>query len=170
MYFKKFTKIKSRIIRNKTMISFHKFWKNNLSGKEPSYGEVCSIEIDESKIHEAKLMTDADKVKLESKIRQIVNYSNDAELTAYNELSQVCNDVDAKSGDHDELMQKLQDAINKLSQTIADNTEHTINLASPSQVGELFFDILKIPFKGEKKSVAKNVIKGLLKERNEDGT
>lgn len=136
------------------------------------YMEFYGHRIDESKIHAAKLQTDADKIIIESKIRQLVSYNNDKETECYNKLLEI-NDTFNNNKDEskqDKLATQLQDAITELYQAIADNTEKPLNLASPAQVGELFFDILKIPFKGEKKSVAKNVIKGLLKEKNDDGT
>ena len=49
------------------------------------------------------------------------------------------------------------------------STEDTINLASPAQVADLLFNRLKYPFDGEKISVAKKILKGLMKAKDADG-
>ena len=76
-----------------------------------------------------------------------------------------CIEEASKSSDEavrNTAMAALNNATTALKEAIEANTEHTLNLGSPAQVGELFYDILKIPFSGEKKSVAKSQVKALL--------
>lgn len=67
----------------------------------------------------------------------------------------------------DKLMQKMKDIENEIKQ-MAGISE--INLASPAQVANLFYDIMKIPCAGDKRSVSKSAIKPLLQMKNEDGS
>ena len=60
-----------------------------------------------------------------------------------------------------DLVSKCKDIFN--------STEETVNLASPAQVADLLFNRLQYPFDGEKISVAKKVLKGLMKAKDEEG-
>lgn len=64
-------------------------------------------------------------------------------------------------------MVEIEKEIRKLA-GLSDDEE--LNIGSPTQVAKLFYDKLKIPFKGDKYSVDKRTIKQYLKMKNEDGT
>lgn len=143
-----------------------------------AYMEFYGHRLDESKILGAREQTKADLVMLESEIRQTIEYSSSQELEAYNSLKELRerlaelekHDDDASKQEVKELNCKLPELCAVLSKTIADNTEHALNLSAPGQVAELFYDKLKYPMQSDKKSVAKKEIKGLMKEKNDDGT
>ena len=139
-----------------------------------AYMEFYGHRIDEDKIAAVRDQTFARLACIESEIRQAVNYANEKELDAYNKLKEameVFKNAD-KNGTKEERNQAndatLQ-AVEDLNAAIASNEEHVLNLGSPSQVAELFYDVLKIPFSGEKKSVAKKEVKGLLKAKDDEG-
>lgn len=143
-----------------------------------AYMEFYGHRLDESKILGAREQTKADLVMLESEIRQTIEYSNSQELEAYNNLKELREQL-AELEKHDdeaskqgvkELNYKLPELCDVLSKAIDDNTEHALNLSAPGQVAELFYDKLKYPMQSDKKSVAKKEIKGLMKEKNDDGT
>lgn len=139
------------------------------------YMEFYGHRIDEAKITAVRDQTKAKVAKLESEIRQLIEYSDDNEMQAYNNLLACMKEAEEASKSSDEAvrntaMAALNNATTALKEAIEANTEHTLNLGSPAQVGELFYDILKIPFSGEKKSVAKSQVKALLKAKNEDGS
>lgn len=138
------------------------------------YMEFYGHRIDEEKIFAVRDQTKAEIACIESEIRQEVGFCKPAELAAYNELKnamKVYAEAD-KSGDAQaraNANQSTIDATNNLYKTIADDHEHELNLASPSQVAELFYDVLGYPVQGDKKSVAKKQIKPLVKALDEDG-
>lgn len=138
------------------------------------YMEFYGHRIDEEKIFAVRDQTKAEIACIESEIRQEVGFCKPAELDAYNKLKnamRVYAEAD-KSGDAQaraDANQSTIDATNNLYKTIADDHEHELNLASPSQVAELFYDVLGYPVQGDKKSVAKKQIKPLVKALDEDG-
>lgn len=139
-----------------------------------AYMEFYGHRIDEEKIAAVRDQTKAKIAIIESDIRQLVNYSSNEEISAYKELKERMNEFQEADnrGNKEErevANQKTLEAVTKLTDAIESNSEHTLNLESPAQVAELFYDILKIPFSGEKKSVAKKELKGLLKLKDEDG-
>ncbi|MBO5389244.1 MAG: hypothetical protein J6A59_14160 [Lachnospiraceae bacterium] len=134
------------------------------------YMEFYGHRINEDKILGVRDRTKAKIVKIESEIRQIANYSSAKELEKYNELVKLLNDSE-NDPDNKELLNSILKATEELRNIIDNDSEHPLNLASPAQVADLFYVKMGIPFKsGEKMSVAKGQLKGLLKERNEDGT
>lgn len=143
-----------------------------------AYMEFYGHRIDETKIANAKNQTLVNLALIESEIRQAVEYADDKELDAYTELKNIQNDIKALDKDttesgkakREELESQLMNYCDKLKSAISDNTKHVINLSAPGQVADLFYDVLKYPLQGDKKSVAKAVIKALLKEKNEDGS
>ena len=140
-----------------------------------AYMEFYGHRIDEAKIEAVRDQNKARKACLESEIRQAVGYSNKEELFAYEMLKKAMDDYDKadKSGDPSaryEANEVTLVAVSELARIMEEDTEHPLNLASPSQVAELFYDVLKIPFSGEKKSVAKKEVKSLLKAKNDDGS
>lgn len=139
-----------------------------------AYMEFYGHRIDENKIAAVRDQTKAKIACIESEIRQLVNYSKPDEIEAYNNLKSAMEEFNKadKSGtaeEREEANKNTLEAVDKLNNAIAANKDNELNLASPSQVAELFYDVLKIPFSGDKKSVAKKEIKGLLKIKDEDG-
>lgn len=139
-----------------------------------AYMEFYGHRIDEEKIVAVRDQTKAKIACIESEIRQLVNYASESELTAYNNLKAAMKSFE-EADKHGTLEEREKtnaltlEAVEALKNAIAANTEHELNLASPSQVAELFYDVLEIPFSGEKKSVAKKEIKGLMKMKDEEG-
>lgn len=139
-----------------------------------AYMEFYGHRIDEEKIAAVRDQTKAKIACIESEIRQLVNYASESELTAYNNLKAAMKSFE-KADKHGTFEEREKtnaltlEAVEALKNAIAANTEHELNLASPSQVAELFYDVLEIPFSGEKKSVAKKEIKGLMKMKDEEG-
>lgn len=134
------------------------------------YMEFYGHRINEDKILGVRDRTKAKIVKIESEIRQIANYSSEKELKQYNELKELL-DKSNENPDDSELLNEIIKMTAELKNTINNDEDHPLNLASPAQVAELFYVKLGIPFKsGEKMSVAKGQLKGLLKEKNEDGS
>ena len=134
------------------------------------YMEFYGHRIDESKILAARAGTMANKAIINSDIRQLIDYSSKEELDAYKNLKDMMNS-DAKSTmSDDDYNNKIIELTNVLEQAINSNEEHQLNLGSPAQVCDLFYNKLSIPFSGDKQSVAKREVKALLKEKNDDGT
>lgn len=139
-----------------------------------AYMEFYGHRIDEEKIAAVRDQTKAKIACIESEIRQLVNYASESELAAYNNLKAAMKSFE-EADKHRTLEEREKtnaltlEAVEALRNAIAANTEHELNLASPSQVAELFYDVLEIPFSGEKKSVAKKEIKGLMKMKDEEG-
>lgn len=143
-----------------------------------AYMEFYGHRIDETKIENAKNQTLVNLALIESEIRQAVQYSDERELEAYKSLKKLQSDISSLDKDttkegkekREELESHLLEYCDSLKQAISENTKHVINLSAPGQVADLFYDVLKYPLQGDKKSVAKAVIKALLKEKNEDGS
>ena len=70
----------------------------------------------------------------------------------------------------EEFSDKLIECVQKLEQAIASDTDHIINIGSSAQMCDLFYNKLGYPVQGDKQSVAKKAIKGLSKEKNDDGS
>lgn len=140
-----------------------------------AYMEFYGHRIDESKIAAVRDQTMAETACIESEIRQMVGYANSSEIETYRALKEAMayfKEMD-KSGSKEEREEANSKCItlkDKLKSIMDGNEEHPLNLASPSQVAELFYDVLQIPFSGEKKSVAKKEVKALLKAKNDDGS
>lgn len=137
-----------------------------------AYMEFYGHRLDESKILGAREQTRANIVLIESEIRQAINYSTDEELAAYEELKNL-RDLFKNEKDSDKtdaMLSQLAALCEKLKSIIDSNETNKLNLSAPGQVADLFFNKLGYPMQGDKPSVAKKVIKGLLKEKNEDGS
>lgn len=149
-----------------------------------AYMEFYGHRIDETKILDARARTRANIAILESELRQSINYSYQNELTAYQTLKQAIKRIDElekllesssendKSNERNELASlkgNFEQLTINLEQAIESNTEKVLNLASPPQMCDLFYNKLQIPCPSEKQSVAKKTIKALLKEKDENG-
>lgn len=134
------------------------------------YMEFYGHRIDETKILDARLQTQADIAMLTEEIRKSINYSNALEDSTYNALKQFRETPKSERNLSDEEYSKqLKELIDNLNKAIEGNAEHVINLSSPAQVGELFYDKLGYPMTGDKKSVNKQTLKALVKERDDTG-
>lgn len=139
------------------------------------YMEFYGHRIDEEKIYGVRDQTKAEIACIESEIRQTVGFAFNDEIEAYKQLKDCMAKFDEadKGGDkeaRESANNATLEATANLYKVISENKEHELNLASPSQVSELFYDVLGYPIQGDKKSVAKKQIKPLLKAKNEDGT
>ena len=134
------------------------------------YMEFFGHRIDESKILNARAETMANKSMIVSEIRQMIEYSSDKELETYNEIKNFRSNKKESGLTEDEFNSKLLELVTKLDGAIEANTQKQINLGSSAQVCDLFYNKLNIPCSEEKQSVAKKVVKGLMKEKNDDGT
>lgn len=142
-----------------------------------AYMEFYGHRIDETKIMNAREQTKADLAMIESEIRQVINYSDEKELTAYNILK----DTRAKLAELEKLegvdnkdeIKRIEESLPELTKNLSDaitsNETNVLNLSAPGQVAELFYDKLEYPVQGDKRSVAKNALKPLLKERDDEG-
>lgn len=138
-----------------------------------AYMEFYGHRIDEAKIMAVRDQTKAEIACIESEIRQIIEYANQEELDAYANLKQKMKEYAEadESGDKEKRIKANEEtvkAVERLRGAIDKNEEKAINLDSPSQVAELFYDILQIPLPGDKRSVAKKVIQPLVKAKNSD--
>lgn len=134
------------------------------------YMEFFGHRIDESKILNARAETMANKSMIISEIRQMIDYANESELSAYAEIKKFRDNKKESGLSEDDFNSKLIELVGKLDGAIESNTQKQINLGSSAQVCDLFYNKLGIPFSGDKQSVAKKEVKALLKEKNDDGT
>lgn len=134
-----------------------------------AYMEFYGHRLDEKKIYGARTQTRANIAEIVSEIRQLVNYSNDAEIQAYKKLKELRANKQELNLSDEEFDSQLTALADTLEKAIADNTDNILNLASPAQVCDLFYNKLGIPFSGEKQSVAKKEVKALLKEKDDEG-
>lgn len=165
--FKLFVKYKTDMLENHKEIEYL-YKVEMLVSACVGYMEFYGHRIDERMIEGARVSTLADVVRLESEIRQLVNYSSTKELDLYNQLLQEIDNYN--KSESKESTEKLEGLCGELRNVIDNDEEHPLNLAAPGQVATLFYDILEMPVPGDKKSVAKRELKALLKERNEDGS
>lgn len=165
--FKLFVKYKTDMLENHKELEYL-YKVEMLVSACVGYMEFYGHRIDERMIEGARVSTLADVVRLESEIRQLVNYSSTKELDLYNQLLQEIDNYN--KSESKESTEKLESLCGELRNVIDNDEEHPLNLAAPGQVATLFYDILEMPVPGDKKSVAKRELKALLKERNEDGS
>lgn len=172
--FKLFVKYKTDMLENHKELEYL-YQVEMLVSCAVAYMEFYGHRLDERMIEGARVATRADVLRIESEIRQLVNYSSASELDAYEKLKSEI-DVYKKiesEGTQEEVkseVKKLDDMCNEMRNIIDSDNEHPLNLAAPGQVATLFYDVLQIPNPGEKKSVAKRELKALLKEKNDDGS
>lgn len=144
------------------------------------YMEFYGHRINESKISNIRDDTVANIAKMESEIRQEIGYADSSELEIYNkllELAKVKKEIERKrdstgectQADVDNASEELVKMAKELDKKMTADPEKIINLNSPKQVAELFYDTLGYPM-GDKKSVGKSALKPLLREKNDDGS
>lgn len=139
------------------------------------YMEFFGHRLDERKIYGVRDKTKAELACIESEIRQSVGFSKPDEIDAYNHLKESIDAFSAVDNSVDEdarnnAINGMLESTESLYSVIAKNEENQLNLGSPAQVAELFYDVLGYPMQGDKRSVASKQIKPLLKAKNDDGT
>lgn len=137
-----------------------------------AYMEFYGHRIDEEKIYAVRDQTKAEIILIESEIRQMIKYSSTKEIELYNQLKEMvalAKRTDSTSEEGKKLNNGINELTSKLTLEIKENVDNVLNLSSPAQVAELFFNKLEIPFSGEKMSVAKKAIKPLLKAKDDEG-
>lgn len=141
-----------------------------------AYMEYYGHRIDPLKIDNIRKDYEADKIKIEHKLRQLINYSEQDEENIFNEIESIENKIkELKAGteDHKEEVRNLykeKEALQVKAQQIMDESVNSLNLGSPAQVADLFYNKLGIKCPEEKQSINKKILKGFLKEKNEDGS
>lgn len=149
------------------------------------YMEFYGHRLDETKLDSTRARTEADIAVIESKIRQMINYSSAAELNEYSLLTGAMGKLEEleKSEENGSAPANVRELIvncnneiqahtSSLNNTMHNDAEHPLNLGSPAQVAELFYDKMGCPIVSAdgKKTVNKAAQKALLKEKNDDGT
>lgn len=141
------------------------------------YMEFYGHRLDMTKVMQIRQDTITKIALLESEIRQNLNFTSKEEQRLYDLIKDKQKTI--KSSKDDELVKALNTEITELteqlSNSMATDEEHPLNLASPAQVAEVFYTPVEeggcgYKFSGDKPSVAKKEIKALIKEKNPDGT
>lgn len=132
------------------------------------YMEFYGLRIDEVKIEQTRQKYLYDMLMTEYKIRESVGYVQKDEEEVYNAIVLINKELE-NAEDKEELYKKRDSLCDKLRSLIA-NSSKAINLNAPAQVSDLLYNKLNYPHPEGELSVKKNVIKGLTKAKNEDGT
>ena len=132
------------------------------------YMEFYGLRIDEVKIEQTRQKYLYDMLMTEYKIRESVGYVQKDEEEVYNTIVAINKELE-NAEDKEELYEKRDSLCDKLRSLIA-NSSKAINLNAPAQVSDLLYNKLNYPHPEGELSVKKNVIKGLTKAKNEDGT
>lgn len=132
------------------------------------YMEFYGLRIDEVKIEQTRQKYLYDMLMTEYKIRESVGYVQKEEEEVYNSITEINKKLESAE-DKEELYKKRDSLCDKLRSLIA-NSSKAINLNAPAQVSDLLYNKLNYPHPEGELSVKKNVIKGLTKAKNENGT
>ena len=132
------------------------------------YMEFYGLRIDEVKIEQTRQKYLYDMLMTEYKIRESVGYVQKDEEEVYNTIVSINKELE-NAEDKEELYGKRDSLCDRLRSLIA-NSSKAINLNAPAQVSDLLYNKLNYPHPEGELSVKKNVIKGLTKAKNEDGT
>lgn len=132
------------------------------------YMEFYGLRIDEVKIEQTRQKYLYDMLMTEYKIRESVGYVQKDEEEVYNNIVAINKELE-NAEDKEELYGERDSLCDKLRSLIA-NSSKAINLNAPAQVSDLLYNKLNYPHPDGELSVKKNVIKGLTKAKNEDGT
>ena len=132
------------------------------------YMEFYGLRIDEVKIEQTRQKYLYDMLMTEYKIRESVGYVQKDEEEVYNTIVSINKELE-NAEDKEELYGKRDSLCDRLRSLIA-NSSKAINLNAPAQVSDLLYNKLNYPHPDGEFSVKKNVIKGLTKAKNEDGT
>lgn len=149
------------------------------------YMEYYGHRLDENKIEATKINTYSDMLLIEKKIRDFINANTVEELAGFDkikglqeELSIIEKDMTSTSLTEDEKIltqEKYEKVLKELDEknmevrNMIDTSENLLNLGSPQQVCELFYEKLGIPAADkDKPSVAKRAIKPLSQAKDEN--
>lgn len=132
------------------------------------YMEFYGLRIDEVKIEQTRQKYLYDMLMTEYKIRESVGYVQKDEEEVYNSIVEINKALESAELKED-LYEKRDSLCDRLRSLIA-NSSKAINLNAPAQVSDLLYNKLNYPHPEGELSVKKNVIKGLTKAKNEDGT
>lgn len=144
------------------------------------YMEYYGHRLDEAKIEATKVNTYSNMLLTEKKIRDLIDANTDEEKKAFEVLISLKNELadlesKRKTDKSEELLLKYNDVLHKLDEQnllvrgMIDTSVNQLNLGSPAQVGELFYDRLGIPVgKDGSKSVNKRAVKPLAKAKDEN--
>jgi DNA polymerase I-like protein with 3'-5' exonuclease and polymerase domains len=132
------------------------------------YMEFYGLRIDEVKIEQTRQKYLYDMLMTEYKIRESVGYVQKDEEEVYNAIVAINKELE-NAEEKEELYGKRDSLCDRLRSLIA-NSSKAINLNAPAQVSDLLYNKLNYPHPEGELSVKKNVIKGLTKAKNEDGT
>lgn len=132
------------------------------------YMEFYGLRIDEVKIEQTRQKYLYDMLMTEYKIRESVGYVQKDEEEVYNAIVSINKELENAELKED-LYEERDSLCDKLRSLIA-NSSKAINLNAPAQVSDLLYNKLNYPHPEGELSVKKNVIKGLTKAKNEDGT
>lgn len=169
--FQLFTKYKRDMVKNHKEMEYI-YSVEMVVSLAVAYMEFYGHKLDESKILGARASTKAKIAILESEIRQAINYCNDKEIEAYKKLKATMENIESCTDKEEKklLEKRMEEECKALVTEVAKNEDYKINLDSPAQVADLFYNKLGYKMQGDKPSVAKKELKALLKEKNEDGT
>lgn len=139
-----------------------------------AYMEFYGIRIDEEKIENTKQKQITDKMLIEHEIRKIAGVCLDDEEDYINKIKEYTaleKEMRDKNEDKDKInnVVSLRIELQKKLRDMFDSQEDGINLASPAQVADLFYNKLGLPLREEKPSVGKKVLKQYLKLKDDDG-
>lgn len=139
-----------------------------------AYMEFSGHRIDAEKIENVRIEQVIQTTQLEYGIRELAKLNADAEKERYKVLEEKVAQYKEASANKlpKEEVTKLRMIALEESQSfkqMLDESENPLNLGSPKQLCELFYDKLKIPFKGDKPSVGKKVLKAFTSMKDENG-
>lgn len=149
------------------------------------YMEYYGHRLDENKIEATKINTYSDMLLIERKIRDFISANTVEELEGFDkikelqeELSNIEKDMTSTSLTEDEKIltqERYEKVLKELDEknmevrNMIDTSENLLNLGSPQQVCELFYEKLGIPpADKDKPSVAKRAIKPLSQAKDEN--
>lgn len=150
-----------------------------------AYMEFYGIRIDEEKIEQVKQRQITGKLKIEHEIRKVANIALSEEDKWFSLIDKYLNEEQTLRAqlDSEEITDEFIEKTKKEIQSIIekrielqdnirekfDNQENGLNLASPAQVADLFYNKLGLPLKEDKPSVSKKVLKQYLKLKDDNG-
>lgn len=152
------------------------------------YMEYYGHRLDEGKIRATKVNTYSDMLLYERKIRDYINANTEEEIVAFEQIKDLQKRLstlekerygssfnDLTDDEKKLLLERYENVLNELDnknlevREMIDTSENLLNLASPQQVCELFYDKLKIPpVDKDKLSVSKRAIQSLSKAKDEN--
>lgn len=149
------------------------------------YMEYYGHRLDENKIEATKINTYSDMLLIERKIRDFINANTEEELIGFDKIKKLQDELSSTEKEmtsphlteeekiithekYEKVLKEL-DEQNMVVRNMIDSSDNLLNLGSPQQVCELFYDKLEIPpADKDKPSVAKRAIKPLSQSKDEN--